>query len=36
MKTQYQTTLSPEVWNMTWDKVTKQTARNETTTSAFS
>ncbi len=28
-KTQYQTTLSPEVWNMTWDKVTKQTARNE-------
>ena len=28
-KTQYQTILSPEVWNMTWDKVTKQTARNE-------
>lgn len=28
-KTQYQTTLSPEVWNMTWDKVTKKTARNE-------
>ena len=28
-KTQYQTTLSPEVWNMTWEKVTKQTARNE-------
>lgn len=28
-KTQYQTILSPEVWNMTWDKVTKKTARNE-------
>jgi len=28
-KTQYQTILSPEVWNITWDKVTKQTARNE-------
>ena len=28
-KTQYQTTLSPEVWNKTWEKVTKQTARNE-------
>ena len=28
-KTQYQTTLSPEVWNMTWEKVTKHTARNE-------
>ena len=28
-KTQYQTTLSPEVWNMTWEKVTKQTARNK-------
>ena len=28
-KTQYQTILSSEVWNMTWDKVTKQTARNE-------
>ena len=28
-KTQYQTILSPEVWNMIWDKVTKQTARNE-------
>ena len=28
-RTQYQTILSPEVWNMTWDKVTKQTARNE-------
>ena len=28
-KTQYQTILSPEVWYMIWDKVTKQTARNE-------
>ena len=28
-KTQSQTTLSPEVWNMTWDKVTKQTAMDE-------
>ena len=28
-KTQYQTILSPKVWNMTWDKVTKHTARNE-------
>ena len=28
-KTQYQTILSPEVWYRIWDKVTKQTARNE-------